>query len=692
MSFSKDAFIDGFIAETQEHIDAINNNIIRLKKIPQSKETLSEILRELHTIKGSSRMLGFTTIEKLSHGIEDVFKGVREGKYTFNDSIFQLTLITSEKILSLLKKIKSSKSDESDISPFTEVFKKAYEGIYFSVEELKEKKEAGRNEGDEEDTDKDLENITSIRIDISRINDLLRSFDNLIIRQFRFKHQLKEFENKLFSSADEDFRELPKQLKEDLELTQDAIFAIQHKLLDLRMLPLNMVLNPLKREVAADMAQLGKEIDFEIENTDLMLDKAILEKLKDILMHLIRNSIDHGIESPEERVKSGKSEKGKISLVCQQVSNRIVISVNDDGRGIQYEKVRAKAVKLYPSQAAEIKAMSEKALQQFLFTSGFTTAEKTTALSGRGVGLDVVRTDMEKIKGRIRLYSKSGKGTTFELTIPLSLATQQGLFIHTGGNKFMIPSQYIQQIIDVDERHFTVMQSQTFVSLNQQLIPVYYLSSILGTQQEADASSLIVLEYLETQLAIIVDSIDQYENVVVTPLPPILKKMSALQGVVYDENYSIIPILNIPDTISRLRGLLAYDMKKYRVKNEKKIRTVLVVDDSTTTRQIEQAIFETDGYNVETANDGIDALDFLRTKHADVIITDMKMPRMDGLVLLSNIRRMEEYAKTPVIIVSGVYDPEVKKEFMDAGAQAFIVKSEFQRGNLLQAVKELLGE
>ncbi len=694
MSFSKDKFIEGFIAETGEHLDLIANSVIELKASSQNKEMISLILRELHTVKGTARMMGYTTIEKLSHGLEDVFKGLREEKYGLNDNIAQLSFITCDCIRSVLDKIRREGSDAMPISKYLDAFEKASSGLFFSTDvfenDFKKDIDTDLQEGGSET--ESLENITSIRIDLSRINEIVRSFDNLIIRQFRFKHQLEEFESRLLSKEDACVHELPKQLKEELLLTETAIFDTQHLLLNLRMLPLDMVLTPLKREITSDTIKLKKQIDFDVPSTDFMLDKIILEKLRNILMHLVRNSIDHGIESPAERKKKNKSEKGHISISAQQLNNHIVICVKDDGRGIQYDKVRAKAQEFHPKMAKKIQEMEESELQQFLFEPGFSTAKKTSELSGRGVGLDAVRTDMEKIKGRIKLVTKKNEGTSFELTIPLTLATQQGLFVHSGGMKFMIPSHYIQEIVDVNPETFTVMQSQTFVSLHRNLIPVYYLSSIIGTGHQEKSTSLIVVEYLDTRIAIVVDSIDQYENVVVNPLPPVMQKMEGLQGVVYDENYAIIPILNIPDIMRRMKALLSYDIKKYQSKNRKHIRTVLIVDDSVTTRQIEQTIFETDGYKVETAVDGIEALDILRAKKIDAIITDIKMPRMDGMVFLSNIRRLEDYGQTPVIVVSGVYDPEARSKFLDAGAQAFIVKSEFQRGNLLQAVKELLGE
>ena len=245
--------------------------------------------------------------------------------------------------------------------------------------------------------------------------------------------------------------------------------------------------------------------------------------------------------------------------------------------GATHRLVTKKAIELFPNDQKQIEKMSDKELEQYLYISGLSTADKATELSGRGVGLDVVRTDMERIKGRIKIKSKKDEGTTFELTIPLSLATQQGLFVHTGNMKLMIPSNYISEIANVEEKDITVIQGQSYISIHNMLIPLYFLSSIIGGEQNEKTSSVIVVEYLETQVAIVADSIDQYETVVVNPLPPIMHKLEAVQGVVYDENYAIIPILNIPDIMRRLRRLLAYDIKKYQIKNMKNIWTKVLI-------------------------------------------------------------------------------------------------------------------
>lgn len=684
MAFSKDDFVKEFISETGENLDTINDSIIKLKNDDGEKDNLTVILRCLHTIKGTARMLSYPTIEKISHGLEDVYKGLREGKYRLSDRIVQLTFKTCDIIKGCLQKIVMDEDDSFDTGSLMDIYAKAAEGLFFSLDELDNTEVIVAAK---DDTQEDLGNITSIRIPLEKINAILKSVDDIITKQFSFKKQLDDL---CQQRPDMRMADFPNQMKEDVLRIEQSVLATQHQILDLRLLPLDIILTPLKKQIESEAINSGKGIKFNIPPAGFMLDKFILERLRDILLHLVRNSIDHGIESKEERIAAGKEETGLISVLAQQMSNHLLIKVSDDGRGINWGKIRDKAIKLYPLDAESIRKESENELQQYLYAPGFSTLSNPTLLSGRGMGLDIVRSSVESIKGRIRLTSKKNEGTTFELTIPLTVATQEGLFIRSGNMKFMLPAEYVLELVDNDNVPKTIIQDQTFIKLGGRLIPVYTLSSILGAGKSPPSFHVVVVEYLESCIGIMVDSVDQYENLVTSPLPKIMRTMRSLRGIVFDENYSIIPVLNIPDIIQRLKKLVAYDLKKSRVKGMKKTYSVLVVDDSATTREIEAAIFESSGYAVETAVDGVDALNKLNEKHIDAVITDIAMPRMDGIMLLSNIRRQDHYKGMPVIVVSGAYDPEAKKQFIDAGAQAFIVKSDFQRGNLLQAVEELL--
>lgn len=695
MAFSKESFVDGYIAEVKENIDSINSLFVALKNDSSNKSVLKEILRKLHTIKGASRMLDFVQVEQLSHNLEDVFKSLDESKIEFSTNILKLSFKITEIIEECLACITEG-TEHGSIAIWLDLCQKAAVGFFFDIDEIQNEMETSASVTSEISTDEEnvesFDNISSVRIEISRINGIIESYDNLIMKQFRLKHQIELLEKKLQNRDAERIYEVPRLLKEELISAENSIFDTQRDLFALRMLPLEIILDPLRKQIEKESIKSSKQVKVDIPHTTFMLDKVILEQLKNILLHLVRNSLDHGIETPEVRSALGKNATGTISIHETQISNRIVITVSDDGAGINYAKIRERAASLYMNMHSEIETLQDSDLQQFLFMPGFSTASKASETSGRGMGLDIVRSSMEKIKGKIKIETKKNEGTSFELTIPLSLASQRGLFVVTGNTKVMIPSHYISEIITSTEDKIVNMQNRLFINTKSRNIPLYYLSSILEIDRQSKINCVIIVEYLETRMAIVVDSIQQNENVIINPLPRCLKNLSSMQGVVYDENYAIIPILDIPTIMQKMRELVFYDTKKNQARTTKSQKHILVVDDSSTTRQIEQAIFQADGYIVDTASDGIEALEKLRNKNIDAIITDINMPRMDGMILLSNIRRNPRYEHIPVIIVSGAYDKYAKKQFMEAGAQAYIVKSDFQRGNLLDTVKELLND
>ena len=339
--------------------------------------------------------------------------------------------------------------------------------------------------------------------------------------------------------------------------------------------------------------------------------------------------------------------------------------------------------------------MNERELTQFLFLSGFSTKDEVTELSGRGVGLDVVWSNVEKIKGRIKVESTPGKGTSFILHFPLSLSTLQGLFVRSNKEKYLIPSQHIVDIIYRKKSEYITLQNQSYIKLESQLIPCFSLSSLFDEQKgfvAQDADSILIAEYMEQRIGIIVEQVQQYVSLVVKPLPKAFRNFSILQGIVFDEHYDIVPILHVPDILKKFKSLRGYDIKKYEAATKKRTVRILVVDDSDTTRQIEKSILESAGFVVDTAFDGLDALEKAKAKQYDLILSDRDMPRMTGLVLLDNLRRMEQYKDSPVVIVMGDQSAKAVKEFEQLRASAIIQKGDFKRGNLITTIKELLGE
>ena len=690
---------ESYISEVRELLESARKDIIGLKNQDEAPETLTRLLRSLHTIKGNSRMLGFSTVEKLAHAVEDIYKSVKDSKIQNTDRLIKLVYAVTDKIDDCLHMISRKGSDAQNIDIYLQYCDKLAAGELIDIEtfiaENNKKNGLFLEEVDDEDYSENLSDIQSIRIKLSRVNEIITAFDTMITREFHLKSQLDElqkFEEKIGSH---ELSRIRKQFENDIYALETSIFSVQEKAFDLRMLPINIVLRPLENTITLEAMNLNKKVKCEIPDTDIAIDKVILEELGDILMHLIRNALDHGIEDPKERKKAGKSEEGTISITCVREARYIELKISDDGRGIDYDKIRAKAEELYPERTEEIKNMNERELSQFLFQSGFSTKDKVTELSGRGVGLDVVWSNVEKIKGRIRIESTAGQGTSFILHFPISLSTLQGLFVYSNKDKYLVPAQHIVDIIYRKKSDYIILQNQNYIRLEGQLIPCFPLSSLFEDRKSGlaqDEEPILIADYMEQRIGIIVEQVEQYVSLVVKPMPEGLRDCSILQGIVFDEHYDIVPILHVPDILQRFKALRGYDIKKFEAATQKKINRILIVDDSATTIEVEKSILEGAGYLVDDAFDGLDALEKAKSRHYDLVLTDHEMPRMTGLVLLDNLRRLDQYKETPVIIVSADQSRQIVEEFERLKADAIIAKGEFKRGKLIDTIKELLGE
>ena len=690
---------ESYVSEVKELLESSKKDIITLKSSQNDNETMTRLLRNLHTIKGNSRMLGFATIEKLAHAVEDIYKSVKDGQVKNSDRLVRLVFAVSDKISDCVSRIVKNGTVEDNIDLYLQYCDKLAAGELIDIDafitEINRAKIGGLDNDDEEELAENVSDIQSIRIKLSRVNEIITAFDTMITREFHLKHQLDELQKFEEKIDNHELSKIRKQFENDIYALETSIFSVQEQVFDLRMLPISIVFRPLENTIAFEAMNLKKKVRCNIPEADIAIDKVILEELGDILMHLIRNAVDHGIESPDERKAAGKSEEGTISITCEREAKYIELKVSDDGRGIDYEKIRAKAAKQYPERTDEIENMNDRELTQFLFLSGFSTKDEVTELSGRGVGLDVVWSNVEKIKGRIKIESTPGKGTSFILHFPLSLSTLQGLFVRSNKEKYLIPSQHIVDIIYRKKSEYITLQNQSYIKLESQLIPCFSLSSLFDDQKgfvAQDADSILIAEYMEQRIGIIVEQVQQYVSLVVKPLPKAFRNFSILQGIVFDEHYDIVPILHVPDILKKFKSLRGYDIKKYEAATKKRTVRILVVDDSDTTRQIEKSILESADFVVDTAFDGLDALEKAKAKQYDLILTDRDMPRMTGLVLLDNLRRMEQYKDSPVVIVMGDQSPKAVQEFERLRASAIIQKGDFKRGNLIAIIKELLGE
>lgn len=700
MTIDKSQFIADFIQEARENLDAIDDFAIQITKDDRNSGLMEGLLRQLHTLKGSARMMEFTQIEKIVNSLETLFKNIQSNQTEIPLRCAQLLMGVGVQLRKSIDRIEKNEAYElNNYELILQNISKASEGDDYLIDFEQ------RNSEDEAEVEAAADAVNgdyfrdsqTIKVQVSQIDNILQALDKLIMRQIKLKNDLDAIKDLPSSSSSEftsgSFNSL-RELSENVGVLERQSMDIQKNIIALRMLPFDMILQPIKRSIIAEALKAGKNIDFDIPHSEITIDKAILEKLPAILMHLVRNALDHGIEASEERKKIGKDEKGHVSIEVNQVSSRIFVTVKDDGCGIDYDKIKEKARRLFPEREKEIATATEDDLLQFIFMSGFSTNDKQTELSGRGIGLDVVRSEIDKLKGKISVYSEPGKGTAFELSLPASLATQDGLFVQVSNRSYLILSHYIKEIITVSKSSFLRMQHGPVLNVHNMLIPVYDFDILNPNGEKSisteDETPVVIIEYLNKKICVMVDKILHYSTVVIKPLPPILKDFNALQGIVFDENYQIIPVLNIPDTMQRFKAINIYDVKNLEVQKAQKIYSVLVVDDSHTTRHIEQVIFEADNYKVTTACDGIDALELMKQHRFDLVVTDVRMPRMDGFILIHNMRHKPELKDIPVIVVSSVFESDTAEKVKSLGAQAYIVKSDFERENLINKARELL--
>lgn len=735
MVINRDAFIDNYLDELNENIEAVDAGILVLKKDPENEDELNRMLRFLHTIKGSSRMLKFYHIEKIVHGLENVFKGVKEERYEISNPLVQLVFITTDYLRLGAEQIKQTRNDDLALDELLAVFNQVCANADYSLESLKQVLDKHKQAvpptsseptcqtqadtpRDAEAANKAIAEYETIRIKISKTDTIIKQLNNMIIKQFQFKK-----ENNVLNDLERAFRELMsmppsgngdgknqdylkqandclkliRQLRKgfnlDLSLLERDTFELQAEILGLRMLPLELIIGSLRKMAVETALMLDKEIDFIVTGADVMIDKTILERLNDPVIHLVRNAIDHGIETPAERHRKGKPETGRLEIQCFLKSGNIIIKIRDDGKGMDYDRIRAKAIRLNPSQEDDIRAMDPENLNNFLFAPGFSTRAQVDELSGRGVGLDIVRHNIEHIKGKIALNSAPDQGCVFTLTLPLSLATVDGFFILCAREKFLIPSTFVKEVLIVDAQKKLDIINRKAIRLRDKIIPIYNLASILKEAVVPCATGkmlVMVVESLNEMIGIVVDSIIQYASLIYKPLPPGMSKLKLIQGIVFDESYNIINILYIPEIMVRLKQQRAPTSIQEDVQPHRVSQRILVVDDSYATRDIERSILELENFEVDTARDGVEGLEKLAADHFDLIVTDIRMPRMDGLEFVKRLRQQDGYQQTPVIVVTSVKDADIRQQFGSVGADAFIYKSDFERGNLVQEAKRLM--
>ncbi len=653
-----------FALETLNSLVEIQMRYNSLKLGDKSHAEKKAISRIFRGIKRNAAFLNFSTLELLSQGMIGVLTSLIDEKIVVSDRLDNLIRIICKKIKQSCTCIIKGRTDQMpDVLTYLVYCNRIAAGEIVTIDEA-EDAPASEAQADVEQKEEALclPQMDFIQIKPEKLNDIVSVYEELIVREQSIKQNIVKLRSIEEKYGDSELRRLCKSLAENSESLEKIIIASQAQLLKLRMVPLQILFDKLNKEFSSCV----------FPETEIRLEYEILEKLMSILRNLIENALKYGSATT-------------VRFECTQNASGMELCVADNGNGIDWEVLRQHAAANFREEAKRIAKMSKQELSTYLFRPNFIGRGKT--------GLDSVWSKTEEIKGHIRIDCDYTGGTRFLLSLPYSIALEQGFFILSNDKKYFIPSHHIIDVISKNKSEFISLQNQNFVKFNERLIPVYSLSSLFYQAKKKnpnDLKTILIAEYMEQKIGIIVGQVLSYVPAIVKKMPPAFKDFKILQGAVLDENFDLVPVLYTPYLMARLRALRGFDVKKFDAKMKKKQLRILIVDDSDTVRQIQRVVLTGNGFLVDEAKDGIFALEKLKKFHFDLIVCDTEMPRMNGLIFLENLRRMESYSTTPVVVFDSSLEEEQLAEYKNAGANAFVEKKNFNRKNLIKVIKELL--
>lgn len=465
------------------------------------------------------------------------------------------------------------------------------------------------------------------------------------------------------------------------------------------MLPFSSLLQLFPKLVRDLSRDRGKQIELIIKGSEVEIDRRILEELKNPLIHLVRNSIDHGIEKPEERKRLNKPPRGTMTIATTQLgSSKIEIRVSDDGGGIDLERIKQKAVDNGIISGKEAEQLNEQEVIELIFQSGFSTSPLITDISGRGLGMAIVREKVEKLGGLISVKTALHKGTTFSIVLPVTLATFRGVIVQATNQMFVVPTTNVEQVIRIKPDIIKTVKNKTTISLDGRAISLVRLAEVLelqGRDQDDnihDFVTVMLLGSAEKRIAFSIDKVLNEQEVLVKSLGKQLSRVRNVAGATVLGSGQVIPILNVSDLMKSAVHVSGVSIKIETTTEvvETAKKSILLVEDSVTSRMLLKGILESAGYTVKTAVDGVEAFTMLRTEPYNLVVSDIEMPRMDGFDLTAKIRSDQDLAELPVILVTSLGDRESRERGIDVGANAYIVKSSFDQSNLLEVAQRLI--
>ncbi len=754
------SMLDLFRTECEQQGAVLNQGLLDLEQAPTSLERLEPLMRAAHSIKGAARLVGIDLVVKLAHVMEDDFVAAQNGEIVLDadqidvllkgaDTINELAMhegehrdwyaVNKQNYLGLLKNIDGILKGEKPVAapvvikPAADIAQKEV-AVAPASDTKKTELPAPVKQMPKKAVTAQKDRV--LRVSAELVNRLMglageslvesRWLNPYSVSLQRLKRQQTDLvcvidslrEHLERQALDEGVRGLvrdaQRQASQCREVLSDRLVELEsydrrstnlssrlHKeVVGSRMRPFGDGVHGFPRMVRDISRSLNKDVQLLIEGDTTLVDRDILDKIEAPLNHIVSNAIDHGLEDADERAATDKPAKGTIRLSAHHSAGMLSVIVEDDGRGVDLERLRQKVIDKGLVDQSMAANLAETELLEFLFLPSFSTKEAVSEISGRGVGLDVVHEAVQEMRGNVRVNSTLGVGTRFHMQLPLTLSVIPALLVEISGEPYAFPLARIDRIASVNKRDLSEAEGNQFVVLDGKNIGLVSAAQILEKEsapEKSEQMSVVVLNDRQDYYGMVVDKFLGERELVVQVLPEALGKVQDISSAALMEDGSPLLIVDIDDLIRSIEKVL-------KVARLGKVGTIvdvdeadsythiLVVDDSITVREVERKLLESAGYKVQTAVDGMDGLNMLRSQYFDMLVTDVDMPRMNGVELVKTLRQDAGLRSLPVLMVSYKDREEDKMRGLEAGADYYLTKGSFHDEGLLSAVIDLIGE
>jgi len=761
LSLKDSSMLDLFRLEVETQIEILNENLLILENNPQSPSALESLMRSAHSIKGAARIISIDVAVELAHAMEDCFVAAQKQSITLDRDRMDI-LFRGVDLLHEIARA-SETEFERGLSERQDEIQVICRGITALVQNLPDveplalqtippqtgvtaptKSQSSDLVKTPPPTSDAIETPFSphtaakdrfVRVSAENLNRIMGLAGESLIEANWLQpfadslFRLKKRQALLFNTLEklqETLSETPHDRGEFVHLYNARKYAGEcSQMLTDRLNELELfarrsanLSDRLYREVIAshmrpfidgvqgfprmirDLARnLKKNVKLEIIGKSTSVDRDILKKLEAPLTHILRNAVDHGIESPQERLEAGKTQEGTIRLEAFHRGGMLSITVSDDGKGLNLDRLREKIVRKQLASQEMVDRMTEDELLEFLFLPGFSTTSQVTEISGRGVGLDVAKSMVQNVGGNLKAVSYPGKGMSFHFQLPLTLSVIRTLLVEVSGETYAFPLARIDKIVMVPKEEILVVENRQYFTLDGENIGLVAASQVLDLKDlppNATNLPVVVISDRLNRYGLAVDRFLEERDLVVRPLDPRLGKVQDINAAAIREDGSLVLIVDVADLVRSIDKILATRSLSHVSRDGDSTVTIqqkqiLVVDDSITVREMERKLLENHGYKVDVAVNGMDGWNAVRTNPYDLVIADIDMPRMNGIELVRRIKSHEKLKSIPVIIVSYKDRPEDRIQGLEAGANYYLTKGSFHDDSLVNAVIDLLG-